>query len=772
MRGERVMPTISNNRLTILIFLLLVVLIVPVAATTYTVVPPPEIADFKFVNATSTLAGGYVITNTFNNATSLTGAANSGNIWIALNTGKQRVVVDFGTPVIIRNVSYVNYHSSGASTTRGAKNFTLQGSNTYDLSTVIPPVYANMTDWTNLTTETDYFKQHVASDVADKQSFLVDNTEAYRYYSFMIHNNWGDASYVGMRRIELMTEDGYAPSSASFDQDYTEGFYPLVVTFNSTSTGTPDTYNYSIYATGGSPTLPVATTQNYSHLFSTGGNFTINLTTTYGSSSSTATGYVEIWNHTQATFAASNTSGTYPLVVGFTPTGQNYTSSYWDYGDGNTSTTEAPTYIYYVPGTWTVKHKVNNTHEEVWDNTTVITVSLYAFDIVADFIAAPDGGTVPLSVSFTDTTVFVNATPAIYAWNFTDGNTSALQNPTNTFVLPGNYNVSLTVSNVTSGLSDTVWHWVNVTTPSGFNQQDIELDPAYTLLLHIRDAGTGAAIPVSIITASTGVTNTTSIGDATFWFPYSVAVVYVSSDGYRATSTSYLMDRDREETISLTESPTIGQNANTLWSPFAVAIQVIDGNMNPIIGVPVRLTAYDSSLPGGLAGAVGYFQDTYGANNATAAAMLSSSTTYNGTTDDYGFISTQVVSVIQYRIVTQDTNGVEVERLLWPHGSYYQINTGNATTPGLAMLAENRNTMFTQYNASFWEPNSSYGCMGVRAYDSEGSMAHVYAWWKLVDNGTIWWTNTTVAGGYGPVNSTKCVPIVPYQQWKWGGITD
>jgi hypothetical protein len=248
--------------------------------------------------------------------------------------------------------------------------------------------------------------------------------------------------------------------------------------------------------------------------------------------------------------------------------------------------------------------------------------------------------------------------------------------------------------------------------------------------------------------------------------------VYIASEGYQSRAVSYLMDRDRDETVQLSEASDVGQNANTVWSPFAVAIQVIDGNMNPIIGVPVRLTAYDSSLPGGLSGAVGYFQDTYGVNNATAAAMLSSSTTYNGTTDDYGFISTQVVSVIQYRIVTQDTNGVEVERLLWPHGSYYQINTGNATTPGLAMLAENRNTMFTQYNASFWEPNSSYGCMGVRAYDSEGSMAHVYAWWKLVDNGTIWWTNTTVAGGYGPVNSTKCVPIVPYQQWKWGGITD
>jgi hypothetical protein len=154
--------------------------------------------------------------------------------------------------------------------------------------------------------------------------------------------------------------------------------------------------------------------------------------------------------------------------------------------------------------------------------------------------------------------------------------------------------------------------------------------------------------------------------------------------------------------------------------------------------------------------------------------MFSSSTTYNGDTDDNGFVAIQVVDVIQYRVVTEDTAGAEVVRLFWPAGAYYQIVTGNATITGIAAQGRaqadiNRNSTF---NTTFWEPNTTHSCMGINVYDSTGQTTNVYAWWKLVDNGTVWWANDTAIGGYGPINSSMCVLHVPYQQWRWGGITD
>ncbi len=63
---------------------------------------------------------------------------------------------------------------------------------------------------------------------------------------------------------------------------------------------------------------------------------------------------------------------------------------------------------------------------------------------VANFNAVPTTGFAPLSVQFTDTST---GPPATWSWTFGDGNTSTSQNPVHTYVTPGNYSVSLTVTN-------------------------------------------------------------------------------------------------------------------------------------------------------------------------------------------------------------------------------------------------------------------------------------------------------------------------------------
>ena len=63
---------------------------------------------------------------------------------------------------------------------------------------------------------------------------------------------------------------------------------------------------------------------------------------------------------------------------------------------------------------------------------------------VASFTATPTTGTVPLTVSFTDTS---SHTPTTWSWNFGDGTSSTLQHPTHIYATPGNYDVRLTATN-------------------------------------------------------------------------------------------------------------------------------------------------------------------------------------------------------------------------------------------------------------------------------------------------------------------------------------
>lgn len=75
---------------------------------------------------------------------------------------------------------------------------------------------------------------------------------------------------------------------------------------------------------------------------------------------------------------------------------------------------------------------------------------------VASFTASPISGTAPLNVAFTDTSI---GSPTSWSWNFGDGTTSNLQNPTNTYSSVGSYTVTLTVSDangITSSKTTTI----------------------------------------------------------------------------------------------------------------------------------------------------------------------------------------------------------------------------------------------------------------------------------------------------------------------------
>lgn len=124
----------------------------------------------------------------------------------------------------------------------------------------------------------------------------------------------------------------------------------------------------------------------------------------------------------------------------------------WNYGDGTTATTEDGANTYTSPGNYTVQ-LIATTVEGCMDTMETI-VTVYplpesAFAFAVDGISSLDGGT---GGCFTSEVEFSSLAtvddPSIidsWLWNFGDGGTSVLENPTHLYASEGTYTIALTV---------------------------------------------------------------------------------------------------------------------------------------------------------------------------------------------------------------------------------------------------------------------------------------------------------------------------------------
>ena len=227
----------------------------------------------------------------------------------------------------------------------------------------------------------------------------------------------------------------------------TSGLAPLTVDFTDASTGNITGWSWS-FGDGGTSTL-----QHPDHLYSTPGLYTVTLTVTGpgGSDTVVSPDYVSVeWPAPSGDFAGTPTSGVAPLTVDFTDlsTG-NITDWSWTFGDGGTSTLQNPSYLYTSPGTYSVSLVITGPG----GSDTVIKPAYITVDLpapVAGLSGTPTSGVAPLTVDFTDLST---GTITDWLWDFGDGGTAALQNPTHLYTSPGTYSVSLTVTG--PGGSDT-----------------------------------------------------------------------------------------------------------------------------------------------------------------------------------------------------------------------------------------------------------------------------------------------------------------------------
>jgi DNA-binding beta-propeller fold protein YncE len=85
-------------------------------------------------------------------------------------------------------------------------------------------------------------------------------------------------------------------------------------------------------------------------------------------------------------------------------------------------------------------------------------VLMVPMPVVAYFSASPKSGSAPLRVSFSDNSIGATS----WSWDFGDGSTSTVQNPSHAYQELGSYTVSLTVSGAGGSDTETKTDYINV----------------------------------------------------------------------------------------------------------------------------------------------------------------------------------------------------------------------------------------------------------------------------------------------------------------------
>ncbi|MEO7312337.1 MAG: PKD domain-containing protein [Chitinophagaceae bacterium] len=240
--------------------------------------------------------------------------------------------------------------------------------------------------------------------------------------------------------------------TADFSASPLSGCAPIRVLFTDQSSGSPTSWYWDL----GNGTT--STQKNPSGTYFNAGTYTIKLTIYKGPDSSVTTkqSYVTVYANPIVDFDAGPKTGCYPLSVAFTDlasggVGSTITDWQWDFGDGNISNLPTPTHIYTGTGLFNISLTITNDHgcKKTLTKPNLITIN---DGLKADFASsAPPTCVVPATVNFTNLSTGNNIKS--YSWDFGDGGSSNLPNPSHTYLTAGIYTVKLTISNL-SGCAD------------------------------------------------------------------------------------------------------------------------------------------------------------------------------------------------------------------------------------------------------------------------------------------------------------------------------
>jgi gliding motility-associated-like protein len=208
----------------------------------------------------------------------------------------------------------------------------------------------------------------------------------------------------------------------------------------------------------------VLTAAPFQHTYSAAGIYTVALVVqdSYGCTDSISMNSLLTISTPVAAFASVDTVSCpgKDIVFSNASTGPSLTY-HWDFGDGNTSNSAAPTHTYAADGLYTVQLSIT----DQYGCTDISTKPQYIkiASPVALFAASDTFGTCPpLIVQFTNN----SQNQASWSWDFGDGNTSTAQSPSHFYNVAGVYFAKLTVTSP-GGCTAVKTQRIEVKGPSG-----------------------------------------------------------------------------------------------------------------------------------------------------------------------------------------------------------------------------------------------------------------------------------------------------------------
>ena len=139
-------------------------------------------------------------------------------------------------------------------------------------------------------------------------------------------------------------------------------------------------------------------------------------------------------------FIADKTTAEVDEIITFTNQSENAVSYSWSFGDGNTSTDENPTHTYTEDGSFTVQ--LTATGPGGASNSSTSSITVVWPDPIADFTLDKSLAEPGETITFTNESEYAES----YVWDFGDGSTSTVTDPTHSYAAQGIYTVLLTAT--------------------------------------------------------------------------------------------------------------------------------------------------------------------------------------------------------------------------------------------------------------------------------------------------------------------------------------